>query len=99
MGADGAINYQELISNDTLEAHLTKLAANQHVFLTGDRFGAQNIMAAKPPGSSVLPSWLEERANASSKAAFQRGQRVSKGKGKGEKGKKGKKGQADDGEG
>ena len=89
MGANGAINYHELMTNDMLEAHLTKLAASQHVFLTGDRYRAQNILAAKPPGSPVLPTWLGDRANARSKAAYQRGVRVGKGQGEGTS-KKGK---------
>ena len=56
---------------------------------TGDRVGAESLLAQKPPGASMLPQWAADRANAYGKSIYQRNQRVSKGYGKG-KGKKGK---------
>ena len=86
------IIHRALMRNDQMEAHLTKLASMVHLRTTNDRIGAQEILAIKPPGSSVLPPWLATRANDVSRSADMRNQRVrrSKGKGKG----KGKNGQA-----
>ena len=62
-GFDGDLVYQTLITNDTVEGHLFKLVPAQHVARTGHRFGAEDILAARPPGSPILPPWMADCAN------------------------------------
>ena len=87
-----------LAANDACEIHFRRLAAYKYQVRTGDKSGAQFMLAVKPPGAStdIAPTWMVADATLHSKAEFQRGQRVHgwggkpngpKGGGKGDKDK------------
>ena len=96
MGRGGSLIYAHILGSDVLESGLTKLAADLHFRKTQDRAGAAEIQAVKGPGASVVPGWLEARANDRSRQIDQRTGRVRRSKGKG-KGKGKGDAQAEDG--
>ena len=85
---NGNLVFITITSTDRLEADLRRLGGLLHYRTTKDREGALAVMAVRPPGSLILPGWLEKQANDRSRDVHQRGTRVRKGKGKG-KGKGG----------
>ena len=49
-----------LASNDIMEMHLRRLASKKYLSRTGDRSGAQHMLALQAPGqqSDVAPTWM-----------------------------------------
>ena len=47
-------------SNDVMEMHLRRLASKKYLVRTGDKAGAQHMLAQQAPGmqSDVAPSWM-----------------------------------------
>ena len=96
-----------LATDDVMEMNLRRLASKKYLTRTGDKAGAQHMLAQQAPGmqSDVAPSWMVSDATIHSKMEHQRTERVnqarkSDGDGKGKhpggkgdgKGKKGDKG-------
>ena len=90
-----------LASSDTMEMNLRRLASKKYLARTGDRSGAQHMLALQAPGqqSDVAPTWMVAESTTHSKAEHQRAERVraqrkgddrGKGDGKGGGGQKGK---------
>ena len=84
-----------LASNDIMEMHLRRLASKKYISRTGDRSGAQHMLALQAPGqqSDVAPTWMVADATTHSKSEHQRAERVraqrkgdDKGKGDGKAG-------------
>ena len=99
-GLRGARSEQEVLqilgTQDVMELSLRRLAAYSYETRTGDKVGAQHMLAAAPPGAEtdVAPTWLVQSSTMHSKQEHQRDERVNwsaarqrKGKGKGDKGK------------
>ena len=96
--------FQILAVDDFVEVSLRRLAAYTYENRTGDRVGANTMLAVVPPGTQrdIAPTWMVDTATAHSKQDFQRTERVAtaqkRGKGKGKdseskgggKGRKGK---------
>ena len=73
-------------TSDTAEIILRRLASFKYKQRTGDKVGAQQMLAVHAPGSSadVAPSWMVQEATPHSKVEWQRDDRVSKsGRGRG----------------
>ena len=75
-----------LETDDQLEISLRQLAAAREYRLTGDDSASAHILAARPPGASILPSWLADESRAYSQAIHKQGLRT-RGKGGGKTGK------------
>ena len=73
-------------TSDTAEIILRRLASFKYRQRTGDKVGAQQMLAVHAPGSSaeIAPSWMVQEAPLYSKVEWQRADRVSKsGRGRG----------------
>ena len=67
-----------LASNDIMEMHLRRLASKKYLARTGDRSGAQHMLALQAPGqqSDAAPTWMVAESTAHSKAEHRRAERV-----------------------
>ena len=83
LGLRGNLVFATIASNDRLEADLRRLGGLLHYRNTKDREGALSMMAVRPPGGSIMPTWLENRANDASRSVDQRNSRVRRQKGRG----------------
>ncbi|MDA8609300.1 hypothetical protein N9L19_00135 [bacterium] len=90
-----------LASNDIMEMHLRRLASKKYLVRTGDRSGAQHMLALQAPGqqSDVAPTWLVADATIHSKDEHQRAERVKAQRKGDDKGKGDSKGKGDKGKG
>ena len=82
---------QLLATSDSTEIELRKMASYVYQRRTGDRVGANRMLAVRPPGamSDVAPTWLVDEASVHSKVEWQRTQRSGGGGGRGDGGGKG----------
>ena len=72
-------------TSDALEMHLRRLASHRYRIRTGDRVGADHILAQRAPGrgSDVAPTWLVTDATTHSATEWKRSERVNKERGRG----------------
>ena len=77
--ADAASLNMALATSDSLENKLRRLASEEYWRRTGDRTGANMILAIKAPGISMdlAPKWLIDDVTGYSKAEHQRNERVA----------------------
>ena len=101
-GLRGARTEEEVLrilgTNDVMELSLRRLAAYMYEARTGDRVGAQHMLAASPPGTDndVAPTWLVAASTMHSKSEYQRSERVHQDKVRNRKGDKKGKGKGTD---
>ncbi len=77
-----------LVSFDPIEIQMRALASQEYLARTGDRYGASQLLAVKPPGVGVdlAPGWLVSEVTQYSKAEHQRrerGESANRGRGRG----------------
>ena len=77
-----------LVSSDPIEIKMRTLASQEYLARTGDRCGANQMLAVKPPGVGVdlAPAWPVKEVTQYSKAEHQRRERVAsanRGRGRG----------------
>ncbi len=77
-----------LVSSDPVEIKMRALASREYPARTGDRYGASQLLAVRPPGVGVdlAPGWLVSEVTQYSKAEHQRrerGESANRGRGRG----------------